>query len=585
MARNGSGTYTLAEAAFVADTIIDEAAVNSNFSDIAAQITNSVATDGQTTMSGNLKLGTNKVTGGAVGTLQDDMPTLRQVQANAYGYVASDTGSADAYAIAPSPAIAAYVAGQRFSFIATNASTGASTVDVNGLGTKAIQLHGSALAGAEIGAGDLVTVMYDGTQFQIQSPVGDVTGPASATDNSLARFDGTTGKLLKDGAVIGTDVLANLSEDTSPQLGGDLDANGSQIQWSKGADVVCANALPLLTDGNYFDITTGVDTVTSINTTGGAGTVVKVHCDVAILWTHHATNLILPGGANIQGAAGDEVEFIEYGAGTYRCTAYTKADGTAVAGSSLPKNYITGLALTNDTDTAHDISVAAGECRGSDDDEDISLTSAMVKRIDASWASGTGNGGLSSSLTLADATWYHVHAIMVGGSADVGFDTSITAANLVADHSATAYRRIGSVLTFDSGGSNYDIAQFTQIDDMFFWDTAITEYNADPGTTEQDITLTVPTGLKILADLSTWAVHGLGDNVDMSIKIYSSDISTPGFTYYMDNVAGNQTPGNGGRGLFPTNTSAQVKAIMGSLNQSNMTMVCHGYRDTRGRNA
>lgn len=38
--------------------------------------------------------------------------------------------------------------------------------------------------------------------------VGDVTGPASATDNSLARFDGTTGKLLKNGAVIGVDVQA-----------------------------------------------------------------------------------------------------------------------------------------------------------------------------------------------------------------------------------------------------------------------------------------------------------------------------------------------------------------------------------------
>jgi len=37
---------------------------------------------------------------------------------------------------------------------------------------------------------------------------GDVVGPASATDSSLARFDGTTGKLLKDGAVIGTDVQA-----------------------------------------------------------------------------------------------------------------------------------------------------------------------------------------------------------------------------------------------------------------------------------------------------------------------------------------------------------------------------------------
>ena len=36
----------------------------------------------------------------------------------------------------------------------------------------------------------------------------DLVGPASSTNNSLAKFDGTTGKLLKDGAVIGTDVQA-----------------------------------------------------------------------------------------------------------------------------------------------------------------------------------------------------------------------------------------------------------------------------------------------------------------------------------------------------------------------------------------
>ena len=37
---------------------------------------------------------------------------------------------------------------------------------------------------------------------------GDVVGPAASTDNSLAKFDGATGKLLKDGAVIGADVQA-----------------------------------------------------------------------------------------------------------------------------------------------------------------------------------------------------------------------------------------------------------------------------------------------------------------------------------------------------------------------------------------
>jgi len=34
------------------------------------------------------------------------------------------------------------------------------------------------------------------------NPLGDVVGPSSATDNALARFDGTTGKLIQDSVVI-----------------------------------------------------------------------------------------------------------------------------------------------------------------------------------------------------------------------------------------------------------------------------------------------------------------------------------------------------------------------------------------------
>lgn len=54
MARNGSGSYSLPEAAFVYDTVISETAVNSNFSDIATALTGSLAKDGQTTASARI---------------------------------------------------------------------------------------------------------------------------------------------------------------------------------------------------------------------------------------------------------------------------------------------------------------------------------------------------------------------------------------------------------------------------------------------------------------------------------------------------------------------------------------------------
>ena len=91
---------------------------------------------------------------------------------------------------------------------------------------------------------------------------GDVTGPASAVADNFALFNGTTGKVIKDGGVnaasfdaagsasgvqgnLDTHIadntnphsvtaaqlgaLQNVVEDTTPQLGGDLDTNGSNV--------------------------------------------------------------------------------------------------------------------------------------------------------------------------------------------------------------------------------------------------------------------------------------------------------------------------------------------------------------------
>lgn len=52
MPRNGSGSYSLPEAAFVPGSTISSAAVNSDFSDIALALTGSVAADGQTPITG-----------------------------------------------------------------------------------------------------------------------------------------------------------------------------------------------------------------------------------------------------------------------------------------------------------------------------------------------------------------------------------------------------------------------------------------------------------------------------------------------------------------------------------------------------
>jgi hypothetical protein len=97
-------------------------------------------------------------------------------------------------------------------------------------------------------------------------------------------------------------------------------------KWAKGADVASASALALGDDGNYFDITGSV-TINSINTKG-IGTVVMLQFDASPVLTHHATNFILPGAANITAAPGDKAIFVEWATGDWECVSYQKADGT-----------------------------------------------------------------------------------------------------------------------------------------------------------------------------------------------------------------------------------------------------------------
>tara|TARA_R110002020_G_scaffold26193_7_gene84576 strand:+ start:25 stop:918 length:894 start_codon:yes stop_codon:yes gene_type:complete len=129
---------------------------------------------------------------------------------------------------------------------------------------------------------------------------------------------------------------SNLVDDATPQLGGTLDTNDQQIRWSKGADISSATALSPGTDGNYFDVT-GTTTITSIATMS-PGTVVALHFDAALTFTHHSTNLALPGAANITTAANDEAILLEYDTGKWRCLSYTKASGAPVTASSVAKN-------------------------------------------------------------------------------------------------------------------------------------------------------------------------------------------------------------------------------------------------------
>lgn len=123
----------------------------------------------------------------------------------------------------------------------------------------------------------------------------------------------------------------------------------NNVIFTKGADVASATALPVITDGNYFDVT-GTTAITSIDTVG-VGVWIKLHFDGALILTHNATDLILPGAANITTVAGDEAEFVEYATGDWRCVNYQRTSGVPVVAGRLVQqvNTQTGTSSTGTT--------------------------------------------------------------------------------------------------------------------------------------------------------------------------------------------------------------------------------------------
>ena len=80
MSRNGSGTYTLpAGNPVVTGTTISSTWANNTLTDIATALTGSLAADGQTTATGALKMGANRITGLANGLASTDAVTLAQL--------------------------------------------------------------------------------------------------------------------------------------------------------------------------------------------------------------------------------------------------------------------------------------------------------------------------------------------------------------------------------------------------------------------------------------------------------------------------------------------------------------------------
>jgi len=279
--------------------------------------------------------------------------------------------------LAASRAMTAYAQGDLYTFKAGGTNTGATTLNVDSLGAKDVQLNGAACTGGEIVSGLMYTVVYDGTQFQLMNA-------ASYPTIDITTLEVTNIK-AKDGTASAT--IAN----------------------STG---VMTLSSPVLTTPNIGTPSAG--TLTSC-------TGLPISTGVSGLGTGVATFLATPSSANLASAVTDETgtgALVFANTPTLVTPTLGAASATSVA-NGLGAEATPSYAFTGDLDT--------GVWSPTADTVAVSTNAAERMRIDSS--GNVGIGTLSPGSKLDVDGQFRVRNGGATGYALVEYGTSATATN------------------------------------------------------------------------------------------------------------------------------------------------------------
>jgi hypothetical protein len=253
-------------------------------------------------------------------------------------------------------------------------------------------------------------------------------------------------------------------------------------------------------------------------------------------------------------------------------TAYVTAAIATASLSGFPLiGYISGLTLSTAGSSAT-FSIAAGMATNSTNVAMMPLATAYTKTTSA-WALGSAAGSLDTS-TIANNTWYHVYEIQRSdtGVTDILISLSPSAPTMPTNYDRK--RRIGAMKT---DGSAHWI-KFVQTGFKFRWDVPVSDFpEGSTGiTTATTQTLTVPTGVSVIADINGYFLYG-GDSGFGLITPLSTTDSVPSATLF-----------NGILGILSqfslfdlevvTNTSAQIRWRV-TKTTAGMNLMTNGWTD------
>lgn len=247
-------------------------------------------------------------------------------------------------------------------------------------------------------------------------------------------------------------------------------------------------------------------------------------------------------------------------------------------GGGMPRGYISGVVISNNsTDATNDIDIATGAARDDGNTADMVLASAITKRLDASWAVGTGNGGLDTG-SIANTT-YHVWLIKRSDTdvVDVLFSTSATSPTMPANYDLK--RRIGSIIrtggaivpfrTMEIAGGGVEFLRNVPINNL---DEAT---QSSSGTLR---TLSIPTGVQFHGIISGYVADDNGNPRLLITSPDQADTAAAGSLFTSAALADDF-------GSFQlnvrTNTSAQIRTRIVSTGDAVISLITHGWIDHR----